>query len=80
MIAQHVQLEERPEFVRDTHSKAILANDLTTYKSYLARKRQMRKIHELESHFDEFEGVKNDVESIKKDIKEMKSMLMNIVK
>lgn len=80
MIAQHVQLEERPEFVRDTHSKAILANDLSTYKSYLARKRQMRKIHELESQFDEFERVKNDVESIKKDIKEMKSLLINIVK
>lgn len=80
MIAQHVQLEQRPDFVRDTHSKAILANDLTTYKSYLARKRQVRKLHELETQIDEFQEVKNDVDSIKKDIQEMKKMLMSIIK
>jgi len=79
MTNETVELENNDSYVRDVHSKALLANDFSAYKSYLAKKRQAKKVEQLQAEFQEVKKKVGEIELVKNDLCEIKSLLKDLL-
>ena len=57
-----IQLTDTNKYERDSHSKAILSNDLPALQAYKSRKNHMKQI---ESYGDDINNLKNEMMEIK---------------
>ena len=64
-----LQIENRDDVVRDTHSKALLKTDLDEKKAWLFKKERNNKIIENENQINIMRDELNEVKSILSDIK-----------
>lgn len=64
-----LKVENREDLVRDSHSGAILFNDLNSVALYKAKKNEINKIRQLESK----------VVGMETDIKDIKNLLQKLV-
>ena len=64
-----LQIENRDDVVRDTHSKALLKTDLDEKKAWLFKKERNNKITKNENQINIMRDELNEVKSILSDIK-----------
>ncbi len=57
-----IQLTDTNKYERDSHSKAILSNDLPGLQAYKSRKKHMQQI---ESYGDDINNLRNEMVEIK---------------
>ncbi len=63
-----IKLTDTNKYERDSHSKAILSNDLPALQAYKNRKKQMQQI---ESYGDDINNLKNEMIEIKQMLKQI---------
>ena len=57
-----LQVEDRPELVKDTTTKAVLNTDTTALDAYRRRREAQREVRNMS---DEIDDIKNDIAVIK---------------
>lgn len=62
-------VEDRPDLVRDLHTKAILSVDKEKLNEY-----KNKKIYQLK-----YKNLNKEINSLKKDVNEIKTMMTNLV-
>ena len=63
-----LQVEDRPDLVRDEETKAVLNTDITALEAYRKRRKAQRNIETMCVEIDE---IKNDINDIKSLLREM---------
>lgn len=63
-----IKLTDTNKYERDSHSKAILSNDLPALRAYKNRKKHMQQI---ESYGDDINNLKNEMLEIKQMLKQI---------
>lgn len=63
-----IKLTDTNKYERDSHSKAILSNDLPALQAYKNRKKHMQQI---ESYGDDINNLKNEMVEIKNLLKQI---------
>ena len=63
-----LQVEDRPELVKDTTTKAVLNTDTTALDAYRRRREAQR---EVKTMCEEIDDIKNDIADIKSLLKEI---------
>ncbi|NBO69823.1 hypothetical protein EBV26_04965 [bacterium] len=61
-MSTRIQLTDTNKYERDSHSKAILSNDLPGLQAYKSRKKTMQQI---ETYGDDINNLKNEMIEIK---------------
>lgn len=67
--SKKIKVENRLDLVRDSHSGAVLSNDISTVAAYKARKNEINKMRLLE----------NKVAAMETDLKDIKGLLQKLV-
>ena len=73
MSDNHVQVENHPDLVRDTHSHAIINKNRSAYE--LAK----RRATEAQKARDEIRNATREINNIKSEMHEIKSLLKELV-
>lgn len=63
-----IKLTDTNKYERDSHSKAIISNDLPALQAYKNRKKHMQQI---ESYGDDINNLKNEMLEIKQMLKQI---------
>lgn len=63
-----LQVEDRPELVKDTTTKAVLNTDTTALEAYRRRREAQRDVRNM---CEEIDDIKNDIADIKSLLKEI---------
>lgn len=63
-----LQVEDRPELVKDTTTKAVLNTDTTALEAYRRRREAQREVRNMSEEIDD---IKNDIADIKSLLKEI---------
>ena len=74
MTERFLEVEERPDLVRDTTSNAIINRNHSAYE--LAK----RRAQEAQSQRDEIRNATREINSIKSELHMIKSMLLELTK
>lgn len=64
-----LQVEDRPELVKDDVTKAVLNTDTTALEAYRRRREAQREV----------QNMSDEINDIKNDISEIKSLLRDII-
>jgi uncharacterized protein (UPF0276 family) len=72
-MTEYIKVENHPDLVRDTHSRAIVNTDLSAYQAAVARSRTAQK------NKDELRDAVRDINSLKSEMHEIKSLLMQMM-
>ena len=73
MSDNHVQVENHPDLVRDTHSHAIINKNRSAYEQ------AKRRAKEAQQARDEIRDATRQINNIKSEIHEIKSLLNQLV-
>jgi DNA-binding ferritin-like protein len=68
-----IKVENEPNLIRDTHSKAIINVDPSGYNRYLLQKQKIKNEKE------KIEKLEQNVSSLKQDISEIRNILSDLV-
>lgn len=68
-VSSKIQVEDRSDLVKDSHTGAILSRDISSVAAYKARKNEINKMRLMESKVNEME----------QDLKDIKSLLQKLV-
>ena len=63
-----LQVEDRPDLVKDTTTKAVLNTDTTALEAYRRRRESQREVRNM---CEEIDDIKNDIADIKSLLKEI---------
>ena len=73
MSDNHVQVENHPDLVRDTHSHAIINKNRSAYEQAKRRATEAQKAR------DEIRNAPREINNIKSEMHEIKSLLKELV-
>jgi hypothetical protein len=72
-MSEYVKVENHPDLVRDTNSRAIVNTNVAAYEAAIKRSRSVQK------QKDELRDAVRDINSLKSEMHEIKSLLMQMM-
>jgi hypothetical protein len=72
-MTEYLKVEDHPDLVRETNSRAIINTNLAAYEAAIARSRAVQKSK------DELRDVVRDINSLKSEMHEIKSLLVQMM-
>jgi hypothetical protein len=72
-MTEYLKVEDHPDLVRETNSRAIINTNLAAYEAAIARSRAVQKGK------DELRDVVRDINSLKSEMHEIKSLLVQMM-
>ena len=72
-MTEYIKVENHPDLVRDTHSRAIVNTDLSAYQAAVARSRVAQK------NKDELRDAVRDINNLKSEMHEIKDLLLQMM-
>lgn len=78
-MSDRVQVEDRPNLVRDVNSKALLNTDIRSLNEYQLKKRMLTSIETSESEINNIKQQLNKIDSLESDMKDIKALLQRII-
>tara|TARA_B100001059_G_C17630868_1_gene474352 strand:+ start:200 stop:427 length:228 start_codon:yes stop_codon:yes gene_type:complete len=72
-MTEYIKVEEYPQLVRETYSRAIINTDVRAYEAAIKRSRSANK------QKDDMRDAVRDINNLKSEMHEIKSLLLKLV-